>query len=396
MAERPLPSDRKPTARTSERDANAATRRIVLESAVLRNELTPRSLFTNLFPLNLPIGSLGPVRAAKCDKEEFDGRKRPRFYQAGDTVYAYGVGVDEFVDRRFNAAIVTSETDRDFTKFLLSRGLMEHFRANGFKLRGNAQGFTVQDHTDIIKSSKKGVLHIIPQFNFQPYWVECTDGSTRFAFSIEPRTTTLPTFHIHEQLRKVADALDDLWLQLSDDGCRPGCPLYGRKGEVIGRFKGFAASGAALDCTCHEASFDAVAIQVVSRQAKPGSPRRRGAGRSRSETIESTLTIPGQLVVPAPAQRRLLKLSNDKVELERAGRVWLGDLAPDRRIRPNALQVRYERMQAFLARIANDQRAAVKFQLPTGLTVQLERIPIAVEEIANSGSRFEDGDSPYA
>lgn len=406
MPERPFPSTPRP-AQLAEAPTTTPSKGVALDPVVLKRELTPRTLFTNIFQVTLPPGALGAMQSAKADKEEFDDRKRPQFYQAGETVYCYGPGQEEFTERRFSSAIVTAETDKNFTKFLLARGLMDFFRARDFRLRGNAQGFTVQDHTDIIRSSDKGHLHIIPQFGFQPYWVESTAGVVRFAFSIEPGTTTLPTFHIHEGLRRRAVELDDLQVQLSEDGCKPGCPLYGRTGQVLGRFKGFAEAGATLDCTCHAESFDAVAIKVLDRHRKPGAPRRRrrsGKG-PKVEMEETTLIIPGQLVVASPSQRRLLKLSSDRGELERAGKVWLGSLSADSHVRANALQVRYERIQQFLARMSNHQTNPLAFSLPTGAKARLERMPLTVEELSDisgrDGSPGADGwdeeeESPYA
>lgn len=406
MPERPFPSSPRP-GQTGEASTTAPTKGVAIDPVAFKRELTPRTLFTNIFQATLPVGALGAMQSAKADKEEFDDRKRPQFYQAGETVYCYGPGQEEFVERRFSSAIVTAETDKNFTKFLLARGLMEFFRTRDFKLRGNAQGFAVQDHADIIQSSSKGHLHIIPQYSFQPYWVECSGGTVRFAFSIEPGTTTLPTFHLHEGLRHLAAELDDLQVQLSNDGCKPRCPLYGRVGQVLGRFKGFAEAGTSLDCTCHSETFDAVAITVVDRHRKIGvSPRRRRAGkRSKVEMEETTLVIPGQLVVASPSQRRLLKLSSDRAELERSGKIWLGSLSAGGHIRANALQVRYERIQEFLARMANDQTGPLTFSLPTGAKARLERLPLTVEQlsdISNGGDSSGDdawndeGESPYA
>lgn len=393
MPERPFPSIPRsaPAAPPS-----SSKLEVAVDSTALR-ELTPRTLFTNLFQVALPTGALGQIQSAKAEKEEFEDRKRPQFYQTGDTVYCYGPGQEDFSDRRFSPAIVTADTNRSFTKFLLARGLMDLFRGQDFKLRGNAQGFAVQDHTEIIRSSAKGHLHIIPQYNFQPYWVECTGGVTRFAFSIEPGTTTLPTFHIHEGLRRAEDALDDLELVLSAGGCRVGCPLHGRIGERLGRFRGFATAGEALDCTCHVERFDAVAIKVVDRQRKPGAPKRRrgGRGQKRSDYTETTLIIPGQLVMAAPSQRQLLRFSKDRADLELAGKVWLGQVSTDRRIRANALHVRYERVQRFLARMAGHPTGPLSFTLPTGTKARLERVPITVEELSSLNGADGRSDSPY-
>lgn len=357
----------------------------VLDDATLR-ELIPRVLFTNLFLVTLPPGSLGPMRATeteKAQKDEFEGWRQPSFYQTGEHLYAFGPGVEQFTDRRFTSSIVTAETNRNFTKYLLGYGLMEFFRDREFVVKRDMQGFTVQDHNNVIQSSKKGVLHIIPQFNFQPYWVEATGGSIRFAFSIEPGTTTLPTFHIHAGLARFAAELDGLKLQLREEGCKPGCPLFGRKGEVLGRFNGFALRGAALDCTCHTASFDAVPIQVIDRRRKPGTPRRRRGG-PKPEMEETVLTIPGQLVGATPSQRRLLRLSEDRNDLERAGRVWLGDLSTGGSVRGNALKVRYERIQEFLGRMAESEAGPISFTLPTGASVEMERLPLTLEELADA------------
>jgi hypothetical protein len=317
--------------------------------------------------------------------------------QAGETTYAFGPGLDEFADRRFTAAIANSDTDRSFTKFLIARGLMEFFRGRELGLRWSAQGFEVQDHTEIIKSSTKGLLHIIPQYTFQPYWIECTGGDIQYAFAIEPGTTTLSTFQFREGLRSRAKALEDIELVLDQNGCKPGCPLYSRKGQIIGRFRGFAEPHEVLNCTCHDSSFTPTPIRVVNRHRKPGVPRRRrgGRGRNRTDYIETTLVVPGQLMVPAPSQRRLLSLSDDREELERAGKIWLGSLSSDRKIRTNVLQVRYERIQRFLARMVDDPRKPLRFSLPTNLSVQLERMPISVEELldVNGGAGREQ--SPY-
>jgi hypothetical protein len=289
MPERPVPNIPRQAPSASGVSERTSVPEVILGPSTLK-ELTPRILFTNLFLVTLAAGSLGPMQSAKADKEEFEGRKRPHFYQAGETLYCYGPGQEELSDRRFSSAIVTAETDRSFTKYLFARGLMEFFRRRDFRLRGNAQGFAVQDHTTVIRSSEKRHLHIIPQYNFQPYWVESSGGEVRYAFSLEVGTTTLPTFHIHEGLRRFAEDLDDLHLQLNQDGCKPGCPLHGRKGEVLGRFKGFAEGGAKLDCVCYEETFDPVAITVVDRKRKPCAPRRRrgGRGRSSADIIETT------------------------------------------------------------------------------------------------------------
>lgn len=387
MAERAFPNSSRPASGTPRAPTPTDSGGIVLDPVVLKGTLTPKGLFTNLFPVTLGAGSIGPVRAAateKAQKDEFEGWRRPLFYQAGDILYAFGPGLEDFKDRRFSSAIVTAETNLNFTKHLLGIGLVSLFRAKGFIVQREAQGFTVRDHNNIILSSKKGVLHIIPQFNFQPYWVECTSGAIRFAFAIEPGTTTLPTFHIHTGLRRFAAELDGLRLQLNETGCKPGCPLYGREGEVLGRFAGFAGPDASLDCTCHEASFDAIAIHVVDRRKKPGTLRRRqGDSGPKPGLEEIRLTIPGQLVVAAPAQRKLLRLSRDRDELERAGRIWLGDLATNRKVRGNALRVRYERIQEFLAHMAGSAVAPLPFTLPTGATAQVERIPLIAEEIVD-------------
>lgn len=394
MPERPFPSIPRPTTAVGSSGTPAPAQEAAIDERALR-ELTPRALFTNLFQVTLPRGALGQVQSAKADKEEFEGRRRPAFYQTGNTLYCYGSGQDEFNDRRFSPAIVTPETDRSFTKFLLARGLMDFFRGLDFRLRGNAQGFAVQDHKQLIRSSEKGHLHIVPQYNFQPYWIESTDGRVRFAFSVEPGTTTLPTFHIHEGLRRAEGALLDLELVLTEEGCRPGCPLHGRLGQRLGRFRGFAAAGEPLDCTCHIESFDAVAITVVDRQRKPGVSRRRrgGRGRNKSDYIETSIVIPGQLVTAAPSQSRLLRLSNDHAQLELAGKVWLGQVSADRRIRANALHVRYERIQQFLARMAGHPTGPLVFTLPTGSEARLDRVPVTVEELASGGDGVQ---SPYA
>lgn len=346
-------------------------------------ELTPSGLFTNLFRVTVPPGSVGTVRSAptyKAEKDEFDGWKKPVFYQARKFVYVFGPGVEQFSDRRFTSAIVTAETDRNFTKFLLGQGLGGFFRDREFLVHPDMQGFRVQDHQHIIKSSSKEVLHIIPQFVFQPYWVEMTNGKVCFAFSIEPGTTVLPTFHVHWGLRRFAGELADLRMQLQEGGCRSGCPLYGRQGQIIGRFKGFAKRGAPLDCTCHENVLDPVPIRVAHRHRKPGTPRPKRNG-PKPETVETTLTIPGQLLGAAPAQRRLLRLSHDRANLERAGRVWLGDLTPGGSIRGDALKTRYMRIQEFLTRLAGGSSDGIPFTLPTGGQAILERTPLVVEAL---------------
>lgn len=351
----------------------------------LSPDLTPNGLFTNIFLVHLPH-SLGAFRAAgtdKAQKEEFASWRRPAFYRGRDSLYAFGDGLDTLDDRRFTSAIVTSETDRQLTKHLLRIGLMDFFRAEKYSVRGELHGFTVHDHKTVIESSAKGFLHIVPQFTFQPYWVECTGGSVRFAFAIEPGTTTLPTFHLMAGLQRVAPELQGVKLQLERGGCRSGCPLHGKKGRIVGRFAGFADQAVDLDCTCHEESFDPVPIRVLDRRKR--SRRQEGGNQlaQEPEYDETELVLPGQILGAAPGQRRLLRLTNDSEKLERAGRQWLGDLSADGKVRGNALRVRYERLQEFLSRVAGDATKNVAFALPTGVEARIERLPLTVEELSD-------------
>jgi hypothetical protein len=256
---------------------------------------------------------------------------------------------------------------------------MSLLRERGFALKSEVNGFSLIDHAQVIASSRKGILHIVPQFTFQPYWVETTGGSVAFAFAVEVGTTTLPTFQIGAALRNHAASISGVRLQLAKEGCQPTCVLHGRVGRIVGVFRGFADSDAILDCRCHEGAFDAIAIKVEDRSdGSTGGRKRASKGPAR------ILTIPGQIVVPAAGQRRLLGLFSDKHDLERSGRVWLGDLTTQGKVRSGALQVRYSRIQSLFARLASDPTGPLSFTLPTGGSARLERLPISVEEITDT------------
>jgi hypothetical protein len=354
-----------------------------LDDATLASVLTPRGLFTNLFPIALPSGaSVGTIKVAPTDrvkKSAFEDRKQPNFYQAGDRLFAFGPGLDDFVDTRFSRAIIAPETDREFTKFLLKAGLMDLLRARKMPLKRDQSGFSTHVADDVIASSRKANLHIIPQFTFQPYWVETTSGALRFAFAVEVRTTTLSTLQLGPTLRGFSDQLDGVRMVITNPGCSAGCILHGRQGQVLGVFRGFAPAGTKLDCNCHNESFEAIPVRIVDRgRGKVASLRFR-----HNKTEDRTYVVPGQILSPAPGQRRLLRLSSDKTDLERKGRVWLGDLTNDGRVRAAALQVRYSRIQALLARIGGDATAPIQFRLPTGAQAQLERVPLTVEEVGD-------------
>ncbi len=340
---------------------------------VLQHVLTPRGLFTNLLPVVLSDGPLGPVVAAptaKVTKAEMEERRRPRFYQSSRqaTLYAYGDGVDDFRDPRFSRAILRPTSDVGFTLHLLRNGLADAFSGRGFLLSRHHHGFSVLDHGSVIRSAKSGFLHIVPEFTFQPQAVDGAGGATVFAFAIEPSWVTAPLFTIGAKLKSHPEALRYLKVRVADDRCRPGCPLHGKAKTVVGVFDGFADADAPLDCQCLADEFVPVPVRVRDRRAHR----------------ERVLVVPGQRLVPAERQRKVLRLFSDRPELERSGRVWLGDLTKEGRVRSGALQVRYERIQQFLARVVGNPTAGLEFTLPTGGPAVVTRVPLTVDLVSRA------------
>lgn len=341
-----------------------------LSQAVLQDALTPRGLFTNLFPVAFSSRRLGALKkTTKAEKEEFSNRKRPRFYQSGETLYGYGPGLDEFKDPRFNAAIVPMTDEPDFTRYLLRIGLADYFRERGYLVRIGWAGVSVIDHTDPIAKAEKGFLQIFPEFTFQAHLVEGAEGGTIFCLSIEPAWATVPAFEIGPRVAKRSDLLQSLKVVLKCEECGPHCPLHDRVDRVIGAFQEFAAPDTPLTTACTCEDYAPQPIRVYERRERKG------------VVSERTHVIPGQVARVASRQRRVLKLFSDRSILEREGRIWLGDLTKGGQARSGALQVRYERIQNFLARLAGFPTGPIRYSLPTGPQVELQRVPLTVEEV---------------
>jgi hypothetical protein len=359
-----------------------ATASAGLSPSILQDALTPRGLFTNLFPVSFASTNLGVLRRApKAKKEDFDDRRRPRFYQLGTDLYAYGPGLDEFKDPRFTPAIVAIEQEPYFTQHLMKYGLVDFFRQNGYLVRPRQVGFALIDHHDVIASAQSGVLHICPEYAFQPLRVEGADGTPIYAFAIEPGWATVPAFEIGTRLARHSERLEGIKLLLRCSECGPHCQLHDRLNEVVGVFEAFAEDGVELTSSCRCEDYTPQPIVVRQRLRQKRSERGNG---KRAKAPERTIIVPGQVVKPASGQRRVLQLFQDRRQLEMQGRVWLGDLTSTGKVRSGALRVRYERVQHFLARVADHETEGISFPLPTGPMVTLERSPVTAEELTNA------------
>jgi hypothetical protein len=358
--------------------ARPAAVRAAVSPTVLQDALTPRGLFTNLFPVTFAARNLGTLRlTTKAKKEDFEDRRRPRFYQSGQVLYAYGEGLDDFKDGRFTPAIVAVGQESGFAQHLMRSGLIDYFRAKGYLVRSRRVGTSVIDHQETIASAKSGFLHILPEYTFRTYRLEGAQGNSIFAFSIEASWATVPAFEIGPRVASHSEFLRNLKLILDCGECGPHCPLHERQGHVVGIFEGFAEPGTTLTSACACEDYTPQPVRVTQRLRQIGS---RGSSRNR-KAPEQTLVIPGQVIKPAVGQRQVLRLFSDKSELELEGRIWLGDLTRSRKVRTAGLQVRYERIQQFLARVVGHETSGLTFPLPTGPTVILERVPVTAEEI---------------
>ena len=376
-----MPDDR----RSSSARVQSATAPIAspaLSATTLQDALTPKGLFTNLFPVTFAAGNLGTLRqSTKTKREDFEDRRRPRFYQSGEVLYAYGEGLDDFKDSRFTPAIVMIEQEPRFTQHLMRFGLIDFFRAKGYLVRSRRVGVSVIDHQETIASAKSGFLHIFPEYTFQAYRLEGAQGTTIYAFSIEPSWATVPAFEIGPRVANHPEFLRSLKLILACRECGPHCPLHDRLDGVVGVFDAFAEAGTALTSACACEDYTPQPVRVTQRAWPKGSRR---SSKSESHVTERTVIVPGQVVVPASGQRRVLRLFSDRSELELEGRIWLGDLTRSKKVRSGGLQVRYERIQRFLARVAGQETQGATFPLPTGPAVTLERVPVTAEEIAGA------------
>jgi hypothetical protein len=348
-----------------------------LPASVLQGVLTPRGLFANLFPVTFETGNLGALRqTTKAKKEDFDDRRRPRFYQSGAVLYAYGAGLDEFKDARFTAAIVAIDSEHQFAQHLLRVGLIDFFRGKGYLVRQRRVGVSVIDHLETIATAKAGFLHLFPEYTFQTFRVEGAQGSAIYAMSIEPSWATVPAFEIGPRLAQHPEYLRSLKLVLDCRECGPHCPLHERLGAVVGVFEAFAEANERLTSACACRDYTPQPVRVSQRTWVQGAKGR--------ESSERTIVVPGQVVKPAAGQRRVLRLFSDRTELELEGRIWLGDLTRSRKARSGALNVRYERIQQFLARVIGDATRGVSFPLPTGPSMTLERLPLSVEKLSGA------------
>jgi len=362
------------------RSANPLAPDAQLSPSTLQDALTPRGLFTNLFPIDFSAANLGILRQSeKATKEDFIDRRRPRFYQSGETCYAYGPGLDEFKDARFTSAIVTPAADPYFALHLIKHGLMEFLRAAGYLVRSRLVGVSVYDHENPIKSAE-GFVKILPEYTFQTSLVEGAQGNLIFAISIDVGWSIAPVFELGPRVATRPDLLENLKLVLECSECTARCPLYERLGHIIGVFDSFAAEGTELTSACQHHDYTPQPVRIRQRM-RSSAPRRRGGTSKPPE--ERTIVVPGQVVTPATGQRQVLRLSTDSNALALAGRIWLGDLTPDRRVRTDGLQVRYEHIQRFLARLANHETRGVIFPTETGTRVTLERVPVTTEVIAD-------------
>jgi len=354
----------------------------VLSPSVLQEALTPRGLFTNLFPVSFGSTSLGTLhKTAKAAKEDFDDRRRPHFYQSGNVLYAYGQGLDEFKDTRFTPAIVAIEQEPFFALHLARFGLADFLRGKGYLVRSPRSGISVIDHEETIAAAASdGSLLICPEYTFQPQRLEGADGTPIYAFSVEAAWATVPAFQIGAHLAAHAKRLEGFKLVLECQECGPHCPLFDRLNRVVGTFVSFDNEGGASTSKCRCEDYKPLLIRVrqLVRQ-----PRSKGPSGNRGRSLERTVVLPGQVVRLAASQRRVLQLFHDGARLEREARVWLGDLTASGKVRSGALRVRYERIQRFLARLAGHETRGVAFTLATGANVTLERMPIQAEELAD-------------
>lgn len=351
-----------------------------LSPGTLQSALTPRGLFTNLFPVSFGSGNLGSLcQTEKAKKDDFVDRRRPRFYQSGETCYAYGTGLDDFKDARFTPAILAPTTDPFFALHLVKYGLVDFLRAKGYLVRSRLVGVSVLDHENPITSAE-GFLKILPEFTFQTNLVEGAQGTSIFAVSIDVGWSTVPVFELGPRVAQRADLLENLKLVLECQECEAACPLHDRLGGVVGVFESFAEQGTELTSACQHQDYTPQPVRVRQRIRAAG-PRRRD-GRS-VPAPERMVVVPGQVVKPASGQRQVLKLSRDKNALALEGRIWLGDLTRTRRTRTDGLQVRYEHIQRFLARLANHETRGITLPIETGTKVTLERVPVTTEVLAH-------------
>jgi hypothetical protein len=362
------------------RNAPALKSEAVLSLSTLQSVLTPRGLFTNLFPVNFASPNLGTLRQTeKARKEDFADRLRPRFYQSGETCYAYGAGLDEFKDARFTAAILAPATDPYFALHLAKYGLIAFLREKGYLVRSRFVGVSVLDHENPIASAE-GFLKILPDYTFQTNLVEGAQGTPLFTVSIDAGWSTVPVFELGPRVAQRADLLENLKLVLECSECNASCPLHARLGRVVGVFDSFAAAGTELSSACLHQDYTPQPVRV--RQRERSTMPRRPQGKSASP-VERVVVVPGQVVKPASGQRRVLKLSKNQTPLTLEGRIWLGDLTRTRRIRTDGLQVRYEHIQRFLARLAAHETKGITFPIETGTKVTLERVPVTTEMLGN-------------
>lgn len=346
---------------------------VLLSADVLQNALTPRGLFTNLFPIHFSSPNLGALRqTTKAEKEEFVDRRRPSFYQSGDSLYAYGPGLEDFKDSRFTPGIVPMEKEPDLTRHLLKLGLADFFREHGYLVRFRRVGISIIDHNTTIAEADSQFLRIYPEYTFQTYRVEGAEGNPIYSFSVEPSWATVPAFEIGPRVEKHSALLENLKVVLKCPECGPHCPLFDELDRVIGVFQGFADPEMTQTSACLCEDYTPQLIRVHERKSRKG------------KVFEKTHVLPGQVVHPASSQRKVLKLFKDRGVLERKGRIWIGDLNTGGGIRSGALQVRYERIQHFLARVVGSATDAVTYTLPTGPKVALQRLPLTVEEIAHA------------
>jgi hypothetical protein len=349
--------------------------------SILEEALTPRGLFTNLFPVTLSGTSLGTLRqSTKAKKEEFSDRRRPSFYQSGEVLYAYGPGGDDFKDARFTPAIVSIDKEPGFTQYLLRLGLADFFRSKSYLVRFRRVGISIIDHHELIASAESGFLHIYPEYSFQSYRLEGADGAPIFAVAIEAAWATVPVFEIGKRLAGHPEYLKSLKLLLECSECGPHCPVYDRQNKVVGVFDSFADDNTELTSACTCENYTPQAVLVRQRIPRKGKKiKSRGAVRQE----ERMIVLPGQVLRPASGQRRVLRLFHDRDKLEFEGRIWLGDLSRDHKVRSGALKVRYQRIQRFLGRVAGHDSGGISFSIATGPSVILERVPVTVEELSD-------------
>lgn len=351
-----------------------------LSPSTLQSALTPRGLFTNLFPVTFGAGNLGTLRQTeKAKKEDFVDRRRPRFYQSGETCYAYGAGLDELKDARFTPGILAPSTDPYFALHLVKFGLVDFMRGQGYLVRSRFVGVSVLDHVNPIVSAE-GFLNILPEYTFQTNLIEGAQGTPIFAISIDAGWSTVPVFELGPRVVQRADLLKNLKLVLECEECDASCPLHERLGRVVGVFDSFAEEGTQLTSACRHQDYTPQPV-CVRQRVQTAVPRRRDG--KIMPPAERMVVVPGQVLKPSSGQRQVLRLSKDKNALALEGRIWLGDLTRTRKIRTDGLQVRYEHIQRFLARLANHETRGVTFPIETGIKVTLERLPVTTEFMAD-------------